>query len=58
MAVALTSIVIVLLGLSWMFGDTFWFFEPHGNREGMSLLTLIPQSVAGAIAIKIGRAHV
>lgn len=51
MAVTLSSLVIVLLGLSWMFGDTFWFFEPHGNREGMSLLTLIPQSVAGAIAI-------
>ncbi|WP_154402736.1 hypothetical protein [Nocardioides speluncae] len=50
-AVAVSSTVIALLGMSWLMGDTFWFFERYGDREGLSLLTLIPQEVAGAIAI-------
>lgn len=43
--------MIALLGMSWLLGDTFWFFERYGDREGLSLLTLISQEVAGAIAI-------
>lgn len=57
-AVAVSSTAIILLGMSWLLGDTFWFFERYGNREGMSLLTLIPQPVAGAIAIGCGLAGV
>ena len=51
---ALTSLLVVALGIGWCLGDTLWYFSPGDDRADTSLLSLVPQPVVAGLAVGLG----